>query len=128
MLLQTDKRLGSTINRWGCNFMVLIAIPQIITSKFLDDKAIVGLYAEAIKKKIVSGNAWINDNNALISLASSLLGVKPLTVKPTGRFARLEYATPFGSHFVLVDGKTSILYNPDPSLTINAVKAMRCFG
>lgn len=45
---QTDERLNSNINKFGCRFMSLLAIPQIVTGKNLTPEGILKIYHESI--------------------------------------------------------------------------------
>lgn len=48
ILYQTDSRLNENINKFGCNFMATLAIPQIICHRPLNPKAFLEIYAQGV--------------------------------------------------------------------------------
>ena len=51
LLFQIDKKLYKNINNYGCRFMSLIAIPQIVTGKRLTADNIKYIYDQKLTEK-----------------------------------------------------------------------------
>ena len=81
LLFQIDKKLYKNINNYGCRFMSLIAIPQIVTGKRLTADNIKYIYDQAVAgnlgDKVMSENCTCGENeHKLMSMAFDLLGDK----------------------------------------------------
>lgn len=81
LLFQIDKQLYTEINKYGCRFMSMLAIPQIVTGKKLTAEGIKYIYDQA-----VAGNLGENvmqrdctcgaNEHKLMNLAFDMLGDK----------------------------------------------------
>ena len=81
LLFQIDKKLYKNINNYGCRFMSLIAIPQIVTGKNLTADNIKYIYDQAVAgnlgDKVMMENCTCGENeHKLMSMAFDLLGDK----------------------------------------------------
>lgn len=81
LLFQIDKKLYKNINNYGCRFMSLIAIPQIVTGKRLTADNIKYIYDQAVAgnlgDKVMIENCTCGENeHKLMSMAFDLLGDK----------------------------------------------------
>lgn len=81
LLYQIDKKLYTEINKYGCRFMSMIAIPQIVTGKRLTADGIKYIYDQAVAGNLgndVMGRDCTCGSNEhkLITEAFDLLGDK----------------------------------------------------
>lgn len=81
LIFQIDKKLYQNINKFGCRFMSMIAIPQIVTGKRLTADGIKYIYDQAVAGNLgedVMGQDCTCGSNEhkLMNLAFDLLGDK----------------------------------------------------
>ncbi|NIZ19084.1 DUF261 family protein [Entomospira culicis] len=131
LIKQTHPALGAVIHRWGCVFMALLAMVQWLARRVFTPQEVLEIYHACVARNIIGNNCYVHDNNAVIALAWQFAkqeGKPPIVQEKSGRFARLQYRTSVGTHFVIIDSKNDAFYNPDPSLNILHVEGVRFYG
>ena len=132
LLFQTDERLNSQINKYGCRFMSLLAIPQMYMNKVLEASTIMDIYNSVIKDpKVMNSNCLCGEREDIITLEGfRALGVNdkkaaqfnPWTAKTEADipestdFTIIQWRTfvsgEYASHFELGDKYGNDLYDP----------------
>ena len=72
LVKQTDPKLNSVINEYGCNFMSTIAIPQLLTGNILKANEIQDLWNYATNQKFEKWDtkeqlSWVNKTNSYVN-------------------------------------------------------------
>ena len=72
LVKQTDPKLDSVINEYGCNFMSTIAIPQLLTGNILKANEIQDLWNYATNQKFEKWDtkeqlSWVNKTNSYVN-------------------------------------------------------------
>lgn len=81
LLFQIDKQLYTEINKYGCRFMSMIAIPQIVTGRRLTANGIKYIYDQAVAGNLGDGvmgrdcTCGANEHK-LMNMAFDILGDK----------------------------------------------------
>jgi hypothetical protein len=137
---QIDKRLNIKINKFGCRFMSLLAIPQIINNKSLTPEGILYIYHEAVNMgpDVMNENCTCGENeHKIMSLAFDMLDDKDRFCRQifisdgAGKFRNenmlptstniLFFIVDFntssskeygGHHFMLYNGIGNLIYDP----------------
>jgi len=127
LLQQTSSSLSGIKNMkdFGCNFMAIISIPQLLTKQVLDAHQVTEIWNTAIERGILSANGFVNNRNALANLALQTLGINNFTVSLDGTrrdnssLVGYRVQVPYGNtgHFVLTGTNKSLIYNPATSFT-----------
>jgi hypothetical protein len=129
LLKQNSAELSDIENmaKYGCNFMDIISIPQMLTRQTLGAEEVTELWNQALTKNIINSEGYVNDRNALANLALGKLGitnfgidlsgVQPNNSSLVGYRVQVPYGT--GGHFVLTGIDKSLVYNPGRTFTNN---------
>lgn len=72
LVKQTDPKLNSVINEYGCNFMSTIAIPQLLTGNILKANEIQDLWNYSTNQKFEKWDtkeqlSWVNKTNSYVN-------------------------------------------------------------
>jgi len=133
LVKQTDFRgingLENLVN-YGCNFMLIIGIPQLLTRQEFSQEQIVDLWNSAIEKNIINENGFVMDRSELANLSFQQLGITNIGIRITDNLGEISNlnGTPSlvgyrqqmaytsssgyeGSHYVLTSIYQSLVYN-----------------
>ena len=119
------------IVNYGCNFMLIIGIPQLLTRTAFNQEEIVDLWYRAIELGIIFENGYVDDRSALANLAFEQLGIANVGIKITDNerdlanlntvpslmgfrqqmYYRSSVSGYEGSHYVLISILNSLVYN-----------------
>lgn len=138
---QSDYYINSVIDKYGCNFMANIAIPQLLTGNFLDKSDVIDIWEDAINTNI-SGNddvffglvdsdeAIVNDRNKLVQKAMEKLNLDsfyttyyPLRKSDVyvndriGFYKKKANGDLYPYHFTVGDKEGNVVFNPGYGLT-----------
>lgn len=140
LIYQVDERLNENINKFGCRFMSMLAIPQIVNNKTLTPEGILKIYHESIdmgpnvmQKDCTCGP----DEHKIMSLGFELLGdndrfCRQIFISDSAGKYRSENFLPSenniifmvvdfntssgpaygGHHFMLFNGVGDLIYDP----------------
>jgi hypothetical protein len=127
LLKQNSAELGNIKNmaKYGCNFMDIISIPQLLTRQTLGAEEITELWNQALTKDIINADGFVNDRNALANLALNKLGITNFgidlnkTQSKNSSLVGYRVEVPYGNggHFVLAGIDKSLVYNPGNTFT-----------
>jgi len=123
LLKQTSPGLNGTINAAGCNFMSIIAYPQLLTGNVFNSSQILGIFSDAVKPNGgVESNASVYSPEKLSDLAWKSLGKNDLHTavgrspwwdSVNGMVVGNRITVPYQPfHFTVGGNNNSILYNP----------------
>lgn len=113
------KKENPSIDKWGCNFMVVVAVPQLLTGNIFNKKQILEIWEDSISAGWLENNAYVkepdrisdiiwtktNDNYSLEYTSA----IKEYYL--AGNRIRIPYNNT-ESHFTLGDNDKKIIYNP----------------
>jgi len=131
LLQQTSLSLSEIehMKDFGCNFMAIIAVPQLLTKKTLDAQQITDIWNAAIEKGFLYNTegkeGFVSNRNAIAALALQSLGISNFGISLDGtskaNFSLVGYRVqvPYRGtgHFVLTGANKSLIYNPATSFT-----------
>ncbi len=117
MILQTDKRLDQTINKYGCYFMSLLFVSNKYTGYNLSTTVITKLYNDFIKRGFMDKNCYIQNPSAIMRYLGLAATYNQRHDPPKYKCGKdeieilcLQYKN--FTHFVVGDGRGNIAYNP----------------
>ena len=129
LLRQTSPSLGGIDNMAlsGCNFMVIISVPQLLTRQVLDAQQVTEIWNTAITNEIMKANGYVNNREALANLALQTLGITNFgihldgTTRKNASVVGYRVQVPYNNtgHFVLTGKNMSLIYNPARTFTSN---------
>jgi hypothetical protein len=124
---QNDSAFNGLPNlkSYGCNFMDIIAVPQLLTKHTLSNQEIINIWNKAINENIMKNDGTVLKREKLADLAMATLGINNINIQFGGNFplfsklvgyrVKVPYGT--GGHFVLNDPKLNLVYNPGTTYT-----------
>ena len=133
LLRQTDDPLSTIHNLYwyGCYFMDIIAVPQLLTKQAFDSQQIMEIWNLAIEKDIMKYGGEVKSNDGLTNLALQKLGITDFgidfgkTSKENASLIGYRLQVPYNStnvHFVLTGVNKSLVYNPSPIMSYDKDK------
>lgn len=131
LILQTDPRLCTEINKWGCNLRSIIAIAEMEAKSALSPELIQSCYDWSVHDAI-DPDCTVNKPDKILNWALSLLlpgviGNQIGSIKPHALFAFwgwtrhytiLKGITAHGFHFRLGNNEGRLIFDPMPGVTI----------
>lgn len=133
---QNDKRLNP-ISEWGCYFISMVNLAQIITGKNFTDKDVIVSWFKNYQENDIDIESTILDTEGVLldfGVKCKFIGKKPADyVCSSDEYEILDYFNPKTAytHFVLGNGKGECLVDPFPgSRTVREgkVRSKRIFG
>lgn len=136
-MLQTDTNLDPMIQRWGCYFMSMIRMAEIISGRTATADEINRTYKTQQAALKMTPKCYLADPERVANFFLRAWGVKPHIVQigvrlpdspaqfwgwaeKAGRtdwqFTARKVRTSLGFHFQLASTDGTLLYDPDPSL------------
>lgn len=93
ILKQYDVWLNSTINKTGCTFMSVLAVPQLLTGRVLTAKEIEDIWniATTTGNPPVLKNAAVMDANELTSIVLSYMGLNDFKLEYVNNYQGKQY-------------------------------------
>jgi len=117
MILQTDKRLNESINKYGCYFMSILFLVNKYLGLELSTDSILKIYDQSIKNNIMESNCYVNNPDKLFNNLGLRTKYTQVHESPNRKCSEdeieilcLKYSN--YNHFVVGDGKGNITYNP----------------
>ena len=130
LLKQTDSGLNSIINKFGCNFMAIIAFPQLLTGNILTASEIQSIWDESTKQSFINQYGktkyWIdaidsnvNNPDRVANYTFNSIGYNNYEMRYGWSGKNFELVgnkvnVPYSSsgHWLLSDSYLKYLYNP----------------
>jgi hypothetical protein len=113
------------LKKWGCNFMVVIAVPQLLTKQTLTYQQIKDVWTDAISKGIILNDGTVQDREGLAKLALDTLAIDNIGIHFEGNISTIDKMVAYrikvpyqnSGHFVLNDLDKNLVYNPGNTYT-----------
>jgi hypothetical protein len=133
---QTDFTDLLNLKKWGCNFMAVIAVPQLLTKQTLTEQQSKDVWADAVNKKIMLNDGTVQDRERLATLALDTLAINNIGIRFGENISTIDKMVAYrikvpyqnSGHFVLNDLDKNLVYNPGNTYTSDKAQWLGSMG